>query len=81
MEKDAQNDEKMTIFVKFRKAIFGPEKQSPGQKSIKNKSNLPARGPQLGAHSGTEDGETVLYYASVRGGWRFFFCMLLIQFC
>merc|ERR1711966_285253 len=39
-DKNENLDEKMSIFVKFTKAIFGPQKQSPGLKSIKNKLNL-----------------------------------------
>ena len=55
-EEGANFDEKMLNFVKFRKAILGPQKQSPGPKSMKIKQNLPARGPQLAALSGNQEG-------------------------
>ena len=35
---------------------MGPQKQSSGPKNIKIKQNLPARGPQLAAPSGNQEG-------------------------
>ena len=51
--KGAKFRRKMVNFVKFTKAILGPEKQSPGPKSIKINQNLPRGGRRWRPPRGT----------------------------